>query len=833
MANTIIENGSSNVTQPQGDGLPQESFLHIALRHRWIILNTTMIFLVVAFLYLVKATPIYTSLSSVYVEQGGPRMMSEYEGVMTQSKNYLYTQAKLIKSTSIVGLVVEDAQIKRFRTFNEVDNRVAYVKKKLDVNIGKKDDLITITFESPYPEEAAQIVNKAVDCYIDYHASRKQTTVDRVRKIFEKVKLDTDEELTRKYAELVEFTRKNGVVSFDNKGGHIVFQTLTELAQALTEARLVSINAKADYDATKSMMGEPVKIKQFAAASHVAGIPVYVSDLESKLRAELRDAEIKLKNAKYYVTEDHPSVKAIQAKIEYIKNQLDKEAKEFAEVYLEVRQLRWTAAKQRQNELQTSFDTQLAAAQDLGIKATEYLALQSKLEQTKHFSEALNEQIRKLSVTEDTGALNISILEYANPALSPSKPQKAKIMAMALVLGFMFGGGLALLRDWLDFRLRSADEVSAFLGIPVLGVIPTMDDVQTIAARSQKAWLQFKPIVAESYRKIRIAILPETVANKTKAVNVTSTVHGDGRVIAEEQTIMERAQKVRSEFRSMSRKSYRTVRTNVFSDSSQGQTGTVTVNSSANDDVSAGQTIVARGQKVRLKPKSIAAEAYRTVRTAVFFGVPKGEAKTILVTSPAPGDGKSTLASNLAIAMAQAGQKTLIIDADFRKPMQHNIFELENSVGLSSVFSGTNIVDEAIRSSLVKGLDILSCGPEVPNPSEILNSNSFVNVLKELSEEYDRIIIDSPPVGPVADSQILAAVCDITLLVLRAEKSTRRQSQHARDSLVSVGGRLLGAIVNDVPRKRSQYGYYSNYGTYGGYGYYGHDGSRESKKEYK
>ncbi len=112
----------------------------------------------------------------------------------------------------------------------------------------------------------------------------------------------------------------------------------------------------------------------------------------------------------------------------------------------------------------------------------------------------------------------------------------------------------------------------------------------------------------------------------------------------------------------------------------------------------------------------------------------------------------------------------------------------------------------------------MTCGPEVPNPSELLNSDIFNETLKKLTERYDRVIIDSPPVAPVADAQILAAICDITLLVLRADKSTRRQAQHARDSLLSVGAQLLGAVVNDVQPKRGQYGYYSSYGNYGYYG---------------
>jgi len=169
--------------------------------------------------------------------------------------------------------------------------------------------------------------------------------------------------------------------------------------------------------------------------------------------------------------------------------------------------------------------------------------------------------------------------------------------------------------------------------------------------------------------------------------------------------------------------------------------------------------------------------------------------------------------------------------------MQHNIFEADCSKGLSAVLAGTIGLNEAIQAGPVNGLDILTCGPEVPNPSEILNSDTFVEILRSLAEQYDRVVIDSPPVTPVTDSQILSAICDITLLVLRAEKSTRRLSVHARDSLLSVGGHLLGVIINDVSRRHEHYGYgrygYGHYGYYGGYGYYGHYGYGHKEKEGK
>ena len=774
MNNEKIENGSSSPPASISEGIQEEGLLQIALRHRWTILLTTILFLAVAFIYLLKATPIYTSTSRIYVEQSGPRLIGDFDGRMTRSKNYLYTQAEMLKSTPIAGEVADDPQLRNFRTFNEMDNETAYLKSNLNISVGKKDDIISVAFDSPYPQEAAGIVNSVVDSYVKYHSLRKQTTVFKVLDILQKEKVKRDKELSGKYEKMVQFTRENGVVSFDNKGGNVIFQKLIKLSEALTETQLMSINAQADYEAVKNMADDPSKIKQFAAALPTTGVRVLVNDTESQLESELREAEIELKSAGYHVTEDHPAVKALHAKIDHIKNELKEETKKFADAYIEVMRQRWQAAQQKEQTLLASFQIQHQEAQNLGVKAAEYSMLQSELGRSERICEILDDRIKELNVTENTGALNISILEVARPAGGPSKPQKARILAMALILGLMCGGGLAMVRDWMDIRLRSADEVTAVLGVPVLGIVPTMAEVRTIMGRGQKAWLDFKPAILDIYQKVQTAVSSGAVKSEIKKTSVTLPAVNGGKA------------------------------------------------------VSGRQNVVPYGQKVYLEPKSVIAEAYRTIRTSVFFGVPKGEAKTILVTSPDAGDGKSTLVSNLGIAMAQAGQKTLILDADFRKPMQHNIFEFENGTGLSSVLAGTVSIDEAIQAGPVKELDILSCGQEVPNPSEILNSDAFAEILKnELSERYDRIIIDSPPVGPVADSQILAAICDITLLVLRAEKSTRKHSQQARDSLQSVGGRLLGAIVNDIPRKHGRYGYYSGYGYYRGYGYYG---DREKKE---
>ncbi|MDX1564517.1 MAG: polysaccharide biosynthesis tyrosine autokinase [Phycisphaeraceae bacterium] len=226
---------------------------------------------------------------------------------------------------------------------------------------------------------------------------------------------------------------------------------------------------------------------------------------------------------------------------------------------------------------------------------------------------------------------------------------------------------------------------------------------------------------------------------------------------------------------------------------------------------------VAAGQVVDRDSSSATAEGFRTIRTAIYFGLPKEHSKAIQITSPVPGEGKSTTTSNLAIAMAQAGGRTLIIDADFRRPMQHQIFQVPNDQGLSAVVAGRLDADKAVVKTPMDNLWLLPTGIEPPNPAEVLNSRSFTDLLEQLRDRYDNILIDSPPLLPVADSRIIAARVDVTALVVRIGVSSRKTTESAIGALETVGGRLLGVIVNAMPagRRYGRYGYYGSYGTYG------------------
>ncbi len=214
------------------------------------------------------------------------------------------------------------------------------------------------------------------------------------------------------------------------------------------------------------------------------------------------------------------------------------------------------------------------------------------------------------------------------------------------------------------------------------------------------------------------------------------------------------------------------------------------------------------GRVTHSDPMSSFAEAAKTVRSAIFFAGKSAPAKTILVTSPSPEDGRSVFSSNLAIALAQAGSRTLLVDVNFRNPSIPAIFEIARPAGLSDVLCGKIAVDRAIQRTAVECLDVLTCGTSPQSPENLLNSSGFSRLIDELALPYQHIVFDSPPVCRFADARILAASADLTVLVVRIGSTRQKLADRALEQLLNVGARVLGAVVNGVtlvkPLQRSR-----------------------------
>ncbi|MGH7180087.1 MAG: polysaccharide biosynthesis tyrosine autokinase [Tepidisphaeraceae bacterium] len=610
---------------PIGPEVQEQSIVKAVLAHLRLVIVMLVLAVVGAFVYLSKAEKLYTSTSKIYIDlpaQGVQDLATSQRG------SFLFTQCELMRSSPILGPVIERPDVKGLTEFWQERNPLSYLRGHLETEVGRKDDIVSVAVSTTNPEESAILANAVVETFISYSG---ETQNDAAVKRLNTVKAQREKsmsELSEKQNTLLAFQQSTPELSFQMPNGDSpVIQRLYQMSGALNQAKLNTLQSRATYAA------------------------------------------------------GHPQIKKL----------------------LEVEEMYYQQFQEAQ-----------AAAMRLNSKNAQYVKIQSEIQQMKGYVDQMDTRIRELHLQVDMIRIpNIRILEPALPIYKASSPKKVQTLALALAIGLLLGVVMAMLRDKMDTRLRSIDEIQAIVGLTILGVVPRMP----------------------------------------------------GR-----------------------------------------------------------RTAVARAMAVHLDPRSEVSEAYRTIRTAVYFGSHGGRAKTLLVTSPEPGDGKTTSASNIAIAIAQTGRNILLLDADFRKPTQHKNLDVKDTVGLSSVLAGMETLDRAIQRTGVEGLDILPCGPIPENPSEILNSQEFGELIDRLALKYDHILFDSPPVNLVTDARILGAVCDATILVLRAEKSTRKGAEHARNALLSVGAKLLGAVLNDVPRGRG-------YEVYGG-SYYGVPEMRQRTNEY-
>ncbi len=218
-----------------------------------------------------------------------------------------------------------------------------------------------------------------------------------------------------------------------------------------------------------------------------------------------------------------------------------------------------------------------------------------------------------------------------------------------------------------------------------------------------------------------------------------------------------------------------------------------------------------------LHPRSAVAEAYRALRANIEFSSVDASIATLLVTSSIPGEGKTVTACNLAVVFAQAGRRVILVDADLRKPGVHQVFDLPNASGLTTLLRDDHAsIDAVAQVTEQDNLRVVTTGPLPPNPAELLGSRRMRTVLERLKAEGDLLILDSPPIQAVTDGAILSSFLDATLLVIDARRSRRRTVRPACETLTRAGAKVLGAVLNRMPDKAASSGYYAYYGDSGG-----------------
>jgi capsular exopolysaccharide synthesis family protein len=692
-----------------------EGLLPILWRSRWLILLALLLAGAGAYGYLLAVEPQYTGTARLLVEKiGTVRDRTAPVDLGAASANFLQTQTVLMTSPAVVARALHDPNVLSLPS-GEYTNYFRKLVGTLSAEVGKDGDVIDLSASSPHAEGAATIVNAVVRSYIQWHRENRQLSAADLHRDLSRQLDDRRLQLRDRRQERMTYEQRHPEVIESTRGG-ILSETLDLLKQELAAARVRVTERDSYHGGLQQYQSDPNKFWQYVLSGPSAGV-IREGAERGQIEAELRQTELTLsETAAGLLPALKTRTKFLESRRQQLRERLGELDGAFIRNHIALAKAQADDATARERQLTKLYQEEFDKVQRVAGQNSEYAMMTAECDMLENLCNTLLKQISDLDLNSLRG-LSIHVLQWANPARRPSAPNPIEVIGIALALGILGGAGLSFVRDWRDQRVRSAAEITAILGAPILGTVPAL---------------------SRRYR--------------------------------------------------------------------------------------------ARAHELRFAGNSRESEAYRAIRTALLCGAPQEQAATLLVTSPGPLEGKTTLVANLAVAMAHAGQRTLIIDADLRQPMQSRTFAAnERGLGLSDVLMGRAALQEVIRPTGIERLDVLPSGGSIPNASELLNSPAFAEMLEQLRHGYDRILIDSPPVGIVTDAQIIASRCGLTLLVLRADRSSRPLTQQARNALSIVGATIAGVVVNDVRRKNTRYGHQSGNGYH--YGSHAANGFGPARKE--
>jgi len=671
----------SALTSSNFAGLPaaiaEQPIARMIWRRRRLVGKAVAAVVAVALGYCVVAPRSYTSTAELYIDSDGPRVVADGPTNADRSDNYLATQCQIIDSTSIASLALAQPGIKDLRYFHGVSDPVQYLRKNLDVEVGKKVDLIDVSLETHSRDESAKIVNAVVSAFTAYQNDLQHDTSSQVLDILDKQKAKDETELAARQIELADMREKYGGSAFDDDKQNPLLQQEAALSDALSNAKVQTVNALATFEEAVAMLGnDPAKLHEAELPDPKAiGMDDANQQTES-IRTEIFRLQESLKDMQREYLPNHPAVQQAQARLDQLTIS-----------YARGAHAQWIAAQERQDELTDSFSKAHQLVLEQMNHTSDFARLDAEVDHITKDLEVIDGREKEVSVNQDAGALGISVIEPAVPPDSATGPQKTRILFGALVLGLLSGAGAAVGQEFLTLRKWNGRPLVIELDLPVLGEMPAMDRIPSSTMRALQAHAEPNGPISEASRVISCA-LSEVGLNELN--------------------------------------------------------------------------------------------------------------RTLLVTSSNPLEGRTTIAVNIAISMAQTGLRVLLIDGNTDAPRLHRIFGVENEQGLHEVLSGRLAPTDAVLNTTVENLDLLLCGNREDQGADPLNNETLSDVLGQLAEEYDRVIVDSPAITGRGKATLLAANCDATVLVLPTRPKAVAAAEQSVRALRGAGANMLGVIMNTV-----------------------------------
>ena len=521
-------------------------------------------------------------------------------------------------------------------------------------------------------------------------------------------------------------------------------------AEAPTVARIEEINKKLT-EATLDRVNKLNTYNQLKAAP-LGEIPNAPEDsLIQRLREQYVTLSRQYRSRLETVRPEFPAMQRLKSELDAATEALQNETQNLIRnAYAD-----YQAALSTEQSIQRLLDGQKNAAYKANSNSVIYNSLRAELDQQKTLLEALSKRQSETDVSsglKGIEALNVWIVDKADYPLRPTSPNKRKNVLMALLLGLAGGIGLALGLEFLDNTVKTSKDVTQAIGVPTLGTVPAF-------AIETKA----RGPVAE-IRKVSAMIRGKSGRPEQKK----------------------------------GRKSER------------GSDDLFTPAWAANGTGDVRKSVVRIELIAAREPQSIQAESYRSIRTTLLVSSPPGRIKTLLFTSPLAREGKSSTVSNMAITLAEASKRVVVIDSDLRKPKQTRIFGAGNGdgPGLSRFLSSNIDPAEVVKKTDIANLLLISSGPLPANPIELLTSEKMDSLISFLKRSFDFVLLDAPPILAVSDALAMGPLADAIILVVRGGQTPIQAMKQAKQKLDAHKLKCLGVILNGVDLVE-QDGYYA------------------------
>ncbi|BAZ43840.1 lipopolysaccharide biosynthesis [Chondrocystis sp. NIES-4102] len=641
---------------------------------------------------------------------------------LTQDKDPIETEAKILQSRPIVERLIKELELK-----NDDGEPLTYksVSTALSVEPIIGTDLLKITFTDQDPEVALAFVNRAIELYSEDYASYNRSETASARDFIAKQLPKAEENVREAEANLRIFKNRNRTINLDEETASTI-ESISTIENQIdqVEAELSDINAR--YSRLQSQLG--MNWREASAVSALSQSPGVQRAL-----SQLQDVKVALAQKQAFLSNNAPQIVSLKQEEADLTSLLEQQIAstlgpgqqglvnsvniaslgelkqsqlaEFAELGLQKEGL-----DKRLASLRSNYNNYQQRSDNLPQLQEQQRELQRRVDATQSTYKTLLAKLQEAEIIEQRNTGKVRVTAPAAIAEDPVNPDKKVIVAAGAMMGALFGMALAFLLDLKDNTIKNTQEVENLFAYPLHGVVPNLN------LTGERKQLQ----------------LP---GNST--ANLPEQVTTDASMLP-------------------------------------------------------------------LK------EAYQNIQVNLKLLGANVETKTIAVTSSVPQEGKSSVSANLAVARAQCGQKVLLVDADMRRPTQHRIWEITNEIGLSNVLKHEVQWADVVHK-VMPNLDVLTSGIVPEHPISLLDSEVMKDFVNNVSQHYDQIIFDTPPLLGIADTKIIGNLVNGFLFVVRPGVADYNSATSARKVLNSTNQKVLGVIVNGADMSQEGSSYYKNY----------------------